>query len=101
MGIEQNTVHRKEIIPWYESDATYIIVALFMFFVFLFSILGIIEASDSPEYYEYVWVPILLMSLSGGMFFSAIIRLVRQYFHKDENTYLTDFRQDGLNEYGE
>lgn len=99
MSIEQGNVYRKKVVPWYDSDPTCIISIFFLFFIFLFGIMGIIEATDNIETKAYIWVPILLTVLSGFVFISIIIRLIKRYIVEDQDSFLMDFSKDIFKEY--
>ena len=79
MRIDQNPLFRRVIVPWYDSEAACSIVIFFMFLIFLFSFAGISVALENIEYYEYVWVPVLLVVMSGGVIISTTIRLIKRY----------------------
>jgi hypothetical protein len=64
MQMDQVSVFRKAITPWYDSDAVCFVTAAVMFMVFLFALDGIKVAWRNPEYQEFVWVPALIASLS-------------------------------------
>ena len=77
---EDNTpVFRKPITPWYHSKPAYIIVILVMLAVFFFGIAGLRVAREVAAYGDYIWVPILLMILSGGIVVTVTIRLIQSY----------------------
>jgi hypothetical protein len=96
MGVEKSTVHRKKTAPWYDSESACIVVALSMFLVFWFSLLGVLEAFDTVEYIDFVWVPALLMVMSGGVIASTIFRMIRRYTSEEKSVYLMDFRRDHI-----
>lgn len=50
----------------------------FMLIVFLFGLAGISVARANKEFNDYVWVPIVLVVLSGGVIFFNILRLIRR-----------------------
>jgi hypothetical protein len=79
MRIDQNPVFRKAIVPWYDSETACLIVIFFMFLVFLFGCAGISVARANIEYHEYVWVPVLLVVMSGGVIIFTTIRLIKRY----------------------
>jgi len=79
MRIDQNPLFRKVFVPWYDSEMICSIVIFFMFLVFLFGFAGISVARENIEYSEYVWVPVLLMVMSGGVIISTTIRLIKRY----------------------
>ena len=78
MRIDQNPLFRKVIVPWYDSEAACYIVIFFMFIVFLFGAAGISASRENIAFHEHVWVPVLLMLMSGGVIISTIIRLIKR-----------------------
>ncbi len=82
MRLDQNPMFRKIIVPWYDSEAACLIMIVFMFFIFLFASAGISIARENFEYHEHIWVPVLLLVMSGAVIVSAIIRLIRRYAYK-------------------
>ncbi|MBW1695318.1 MAG: hypothetical protein JRH18_08450 [Deltaproteobacteria bacterium] len=79
MRLDQNPVYRKVIVPWYDSEIACLILIVFMFVVFLFGFIGISVAQDTPEYRSFIWVPALIMVLSGIVIISTTIRLIKRY----------------------
>ena len=79
MRIDQNPLFRKVIVPWYDSETACYIVIFFMFMVFLFGVAGISASRENIEFHEHVWVPVLLMVMSGGVIISTTIRLIKRY----------------------
>jgi len=79
MRIDQNPLFRKVIVPWYDSEAACFIVIFFMLLVFLFGFAGISVARKNIEYHEHVWMPVLLVVMSGGVIISTTIRLIKRY----------------------
>ena len=79
MRLDQNPIYRKVIYPWYESEMACLIVIILMFIVFLFGFIGISVARETTEYHSFVWVPILVVALSGVVILSTTIRLIRRY----------------------
>ena len=79
MRLDQNPVYRKVILPWYDSEIACLIVIVLMFIVFLFGFIGISVARETIEYRSFVWVPILVVALSGAVIVSTTIRLIRRY----------------------
>ena len=79
MRLDQNPVYRKVILPWYDSELVCLILIVLLFIVFLFGFIGISVASESISYGSYIWVPIVLTVLSGGIILSITIRLIRRY----------------------
>ena len=85
MLYDQNPVHRKLIIPWYDSQATCLFVLVFMLFVFLFAGLGISVAGEIVEFRDKIWLPVLLLILSGSVIVLTSIRLVKRWKHRLSN----------------
>ena len=79
---EKSPVFRKIIIPWYHSKTAYILVIIAMLLVLVFGLLGITVAGEKTEYLDFVWVPLILVFLSGIIILTTIIRLVRRYTAK-------------------
>jgi hypothetical protein len=79
MRIDQNPLFRKVIVPWYDSEAACFIVIFFMFLIFLFGFAGISVTRENTEYHEHVWIPVLLVAMSGGVIISTTIRLIKRY----------------------
>ena len=79
MRLDQNPVYRKVIVPWYDSEIACLVLIVLLFVVFLFGFIGISVASESIFYGSYIWVPILLVVVSGGIILSITIRLIRRY----------------------
>ena len=82
MPSDKSPVFRKPIIPWYHSRAAYGITIAFMLIVFMFGLAGISVTREYEQYAGYVWLPALLVFLSGGLIVSTTIRLIRRYFSK-------------------
>jgi hypothetical protein len=79
MRLDQNPVYRKIIVPWYDSEIVCLILIAILFAVFLFGFIGISVASENASYRSYIWVPIVLVVLSGGLILSITVRLIRRY----------------------
>ena len=82
MRLDQNPVFRKVIVPWYDSETACLIIIVFMGVVVLFGYAGISVAQNNPAYNECIWVPILLIVMSGGVILSTTIRLIKRYAHR-------------------
>jgi len=79
MPSAKSPVFRKAIIPWYHSKTAYGVTIAFMLFVFLFGLAGISVARANMQFNDYIWVPIVLVVLSGGVILFNIIRLIRRH----------------------
>jgi hypothetical protein len=82
MPSEKSPVFRKPVIPWYQSKTAYILTIVFMLIVFVVGLSGISVTREIDEYNGYVWVPALLVVLSGSVIITNIIRLIRRYTSK-------------------
>jgi uncharacterized membrane protein len=75
-------VFRKPITPWYHSRLTYVAVILTMLTTFFFGMAGVRAAREVAAYHDYLWVPVLLMILSGAVAVTVTIRLIHSYAAK-------------------
>jgi hypothetical protein len=78
MRYDRNPVHRKIITPWYDSRLPFAIAIIFALLVFLFGMTGVFVALQHPEHQDKIWVPGLLVLLSGATLVSMSIRLARR-----------------------
>lgn len=96
MSKDRNVVHRKIIVPWYDSETSCFILLFLMFLVFVFSLAGVSVAHEYTEYNTYIWVPYLLMLMSIGVSSSITVRLILRYIERMDDKYLKDFTIDSL-----
>lgn len=82
MRLDPNPMFRKIIVPWYDSEAACLIMIVSMFIVLLFAFAGISVSRENFEYHERIWVPMLLLVMSGAVIVSTIIRLTKRYAYK-------------------
>ena len=82
MRYDQRPVHRKLIVPWYDSQITCLIVLVCMLLVFLFALSGISVAGESPVRHNVIWLPILLMGLSTAVIISTVVRIFKRFKHR-------------------
>ena len=75
----KSPVFRKAIIPWYHSKTVYGFTIVSMLLVFLFGLAGISVARENIQFNGYIWVPIVLVVLSGGIILFNILRLIRRH----------------------
>jgi len=78
MPSAKSPVFRKAIIPWHHSKTAYGITIAFMLIVFLFGLAGISVARANLKFNDYIWVPLVLVVLSGGIILFNIMRLIRR-----------------------
>jgi hypothetical protein len=79
MRLDHTPVYRKTIVSWYDSEIACIIFIVFMLIVLLFGFLGISVARETSEYRSFIWVPSLIVALSGGVIISTTIRLFSRF----------------------
>jgi uncharacterized membrane protein len=79
---EKSPVFRKPVISWYQSKTAYSLTIVAMLIVFLVGLVGISVTREYEVYSSYIWVPALLVILSGCLVITNIIRLVRRYTSK-------------------
>jgi hypothetical protein len=79
MKLDHPRKYRKIMVPWYDSDIMCLIAIIFLFPVALLGLIGINVANSNQQYQAYLWVPVLLTALSGGMIFSMLIRLFKRH----------------------
>ena len=82
MRLGQNTLFRKAIVPWYDSETACLIVIVFLVVVLLFGLVGISVARGNVEYHEHMWVAVLLAVLSGAVIVSTTVRLFKRYAYR-------------------
>jgi hypothetical protein len=82
MRLGQNPLFRKAIVPWYDSETACLIVIVFLVVVFLFGLVGISVVRENVEYYEHMWVAVLLAVLSGAVIVSTTVRLIKRYTYR-------------------
>ena len=78
MPSAKSPVFRKAIFPWYRSKTAYGITIAFMLMVFLFGLAGISVARTNTQFNGYIWVPMVLVVLSGGIITATTIRLIKR-----------------------
>jgi hypothetical protein len=82
MRLDQKSVHRKEMIPWYDSDYSHYILIVLMFLIFLFGVQGVAATKQNADYNDFFWPPTIILVLSGLLIISSVLRIVRRYIRK-------------------
>jgi hypothetical protein len=82
MPSDKSPVFRKPVIPWYHSKTAYGVIIAFMLLVLMFGLAGIAVTREYEQYSGYIWVPSLLVALSGGLVVSTTIRFIKRYMFK-------------------
>jgi len=72
-------VHRKIIVPWYESLASCLITIFIMTMVFLTGLAGIFAALENPGYQRHIWVPSIFAASGAWVVISIVIRVFARY----------------------
>jgi len=78
MQLDQNPVFRRIISPWYDSTTACWITLAIMTLVFVFATVGIAVAQQSMEFRSHLWLPLILMLLSGSVIVSTLFRLLKR-----------------------
>jgi hypothetical protein len=84
MHVEQNPIHRKIIVSWYDSDPAIIALMAAMALVLIFGIFGIVVSHEAQEYNADGWIAMLLTGLSGWVILSAGIRLISRLIRQQD-----------------
>ena len=79
MRNSRNPLFRKNVAPWYDTEAVCTIVLVLMVAVLLFGFFGVRVARDNPAYQGYVWVPIVLILMGLFVIISTVIRLIKRF----------------------
>jgi len=78
MRLDQHPVFRRAIIAWYDSETVCLLVIILMSFTFWIGFAGILTAREKIEYYDFVWVPVIIVLLSGCVIIATAIRLIKR-----------------------
>ncbi|CAB5094252.1 hypothetical protein D3OALGA1CA_5363 [Olavius algarvensis associated proteobacterium Delta 3] len=78
MQLDQNPVFRRIIAPWYDSTTACWVVLALMALVFVFSTVGIAVAQKTIEFRGHLWLPMILLLLSGSVMVSTLFRLLKR-----------------------
>lgn len=76
MRIDSNPMHRKVIVPWYDSDRACLFGATALLACVVFGLIGVYVAKT--EYPEFTWLPTVLTTLSGLALISVAARLIKR-----------------------
>ncbi|MDD2388596.1 MAG: hypothetical protein PHP23_02550 [Desulfobacterales bacterium] len=79
MRFKKSPVYRKIIFPWYESESFYLVLTGFMCLVVAFGLTGISVAREYDPCHRYLWLPVLLVVMSGSVLVSCLVRLIIRY----------------------
>ena len=75
---QKNPSFRKGDPPRHHADLLGLLVSAFSAFIFFFSVQGIGVALEHDPYQRHVWVPVLLMFLSGALLVWNLFRILRR-----------------------
>lgn len=78
---------KTSIYAWHDINAIYGVCALFAVVVFIFAVIGVRAAAAIPAYRGYVWLPALLMILSGTVLTTSLFRLARRVYFALQDRY--------------
>ncbi|MEN8211416.1 MAG: hypothetical protein ABFR31_06835 [Thermodesulfobacteriota bacterium] len=79
MLLDPNPFFRKAITPWYDSNIICQTLIIFMLFVFVFAIFGIVVAFNNIYFIEHVWFPCFLAFLSLFLVIKIFLRLRKRF----------------------
>lgn len=82
MRLEQYPIHRKVIVPWYDSEIACLVMIVLMTATMLFGAIGVSVAVAKPAFQSYMWVPLAVVVLSVGVITSASLRMARRYLRR-------------------
>jgi hypothetical protein len=83
MKWQRNPSFRKGVIPWHHSDLFCLLVSALSAGVFYFSMEGVSVALDHGPYERHVWIPVLLLFLSGTILVGSLFRILKRMVHRD------------------
>ena len=78
----ENPIHRRIIVPWYDSEVVCLVISFVLLLTFLFSFLGISVARETPAFQRHLWFPLALALLSAAGLVSLTLRLINRYLHR-------------------
>jgi hypothetical protein len=82
MTSKKDPVFRKIVVPWYQSKTTYVLVLSCLILIFFFGLAGIAIARENARYHGLVWVPVVLVCMSGTLIVTMTLRLIRRLTSK-------------------
>ena len=78
MRFDSKPVHRRILVPWYDSNGACYATIFMMLPSFLFALVGIWTAGTRVEWHGLLWLPILLALAAGSILFRNVSRLVHR-----------------------
>ena len=82
MQLDQNSLYKTVITPWYDSNSACHIMLFFLGMVFIFAGVGIWVALTNFSYEPYLWFPVTLAGFSFFVMVKTSFRLV----HRNRNS---------------
>jgi len=67
---------RRPIVPWYDSEASCLVLLIMMYGVIWFAAIGLYVALSEEVFFGFICVPIVLVVLSGGVIVTISARMV-------------------------
>jgi len=80
--MDQNPIHRRIIVPWYDSEVVCLAIVFVLLLTLLFSFLGITVARETPAFQRHLWFPLALVLLSASGIVSLTLRLIKRYLQR-------------------
>ena len=78
MKLQKTPSFRKDDAPRHHADLLGLLISAFSALVFFFSVQGVGVALENDPYQRHVWVPVLLMFLSGILLVWNLFRILRR-----------------------
>ncbi len=72
----QPKMHRKMIVPWYDSGKAIVFSILLLMFILAFGVVGMIVAQENTQYKSFFGMPLSIVLMSGYAFLSMVVRLL-------------------------
>ena len=82
MQLDQNPVFRRIIAPWYDFTTACWLMLAAMALVFVFASVGIAVAQKTIAFRSHLWLPLVLLLLSGSVIISTLFRLIKRRSRK-------------------
>lgn len=76
--LQQSSFYRRQMIPWYDTNAVCWVLIICLLAVLGFALAGIWVARTQSMYHDMQWVPLSLAAMSAGVILSILWRLIRR-----------------------
>jgi len=76
--LQQSPFYRRQMTPWYDTNAVCWVLIICMLAVLGFALTGVWVARTQSTYHGMLWVPLSLALMSAGVIVSTLWRLVKR-----------------------